>query len=66
VTSRVAGRCVEARTSGSILSEGEFVVVRFRQSDVLVACITDPSVGFSLVGRRRCIQNRELVRQAVI
>jgi len=65
VTVNVPGRCLEARTRGSILTEGEFVVVRFRQSDVLVACITDPSVGFSLVGRRRCIQHRELVRQAV-
>ena len=65
VTVKVPGRCLEARTCGSMLSEGEYVVVRFRQSDVLVACITDPSVGFSLVGRRRCIQHRELVRQAV-
>lgn len=65
VTVKVPGRCLEARTRGSLLSEGEYVVVRFRQSDVLVACITDPSVGFSLVGRRRCIQHRELVRQAV-
>lgn len=65
VTVKVPGRCFEARTCGSILSEGEYIVVRFRQTDVLVACITDPSVGFSLVGRRRCIQHRERVRQAV-
>ena len=65
VTTKVPGRCVEARTPGSMLVEGELVAVRFRQKDVLVACITDPSVGFSLVGRRRCIQHRELVRQAV-
>jgi hypothetical protein len=65
VTVKVPGRCLEARSRGSMLTEGEYVVVRFRQSDVLVACITDPSVGFSLVGRRRCLQNRELVRQAV-
>jgi hypothetical protein len=31
-----------------------------------VACICDPDVGFSLVGRRRCQQHRELVRQAVL
>ena len=66
VTVKVPGRCLEARTCGSLLSEGEYVVVRFRQNDVLVACITDPSVGFSLVGRRRCLQHRERVRQAVM
>jgi hypothetical protein len=65
ITSKVPGRCLEARTCGSILTEGEMVVVRFRQHDVLVACITDPEVGFSLVGRRRCGQNRELVRRTV-
>jgi hypothetical protein len=65
VTTKVPGRCLEARTLGSILTEGEIVAVRFRQRDVLVACITDPGVGFSLVGRRRCTQNRELVRRAV-
>ena len=51
VTVKVQRRCLEALTRwGSMLSEGEYVVVRFRQNDVLVACITDPSVGFSLVG----------------
>ena len=65
VATKVPGRCLEARTPGSILVEGELVAVRFRQHDVLVACITDPGVGFSLVGRRRCIQHRELVRRAV-
>jgi len=65
VTTKVPGRCLEARTRGSILTEGEIVAVRFRQRDVLVACVTDPGVGFSLVGRRRCIQNRDLVRRAV-
>jgi hypothetical protein len=65
VVTKVPGRCLEARTPGSILVEGELVAVRFRQHDVLVACITDPGVGFSLVGRRRCIQHRELVRRAV-
>lgn len=59
------GRRLRARTRGSILTEGEIVSVQFRQGDVLVASICDPGVGFSLVGRRRCVQNRELVRQAV-
>jgi hypothetical protein len=65
LTSDVPGRCLEARTSGSLLTEGEIVAVKFQGSDVFVACICDPGVGFSLVGRRRCLQNREAVRQAV-
>lgn len=65
VKTKVTGRCIEAHTRDSILSEGEFVAVRFRQNEVLIACITDPSVGFSLVGRRRCTQHRELIRQAI-
>jgi hypothetical protein len=65
ITAKVPGKSLEARTSGSILSEGEIVAVKFRQRDVLVASICDPSVGFSLVGRRRCSQNREAVRLAV-
>src|SRR5581483_7532642 len=62
VTSEIPGKCLEARTSGSVLTEGEIVSVKFRQRDVLVASICDPAVGFSLVGRRRCRQYRELVR----
>jgi len=65
VTSEIPGKCLEARTSGSVLTEGEIVSVKFRQRDVLVASICDPAVGFSLVGRRRCRQYRELVRRAV-
>ncbi len=65
VTSNEPGRCLEARTQGSVLSEGEIVAVRFRQHDVLVASICDPGVGFSLVGRRRCSENKERVRLAV-
>jgi len=65
ITSEVPGRCLEARTAGSILTEGEIVAVQFRGSEVLVASICDPGVGFSLVGRRRCVQNREAVRLAV-
>lgn len=65
ITAKEPGQYLEARTSGSVLSEGELIAVKFRQQDVLVACICDPSVGFSLVGRRRCIQYRDLVRQTV-
>jgi hypothetical protein len=45
---------------------GERVAVRFRGSDVLVASICDPSVGFSLVGRRHCQEHRDIVRTAVL
>ncbi len=65
LTAESPGRFLEARTSGSVLSEGEIVAVKFRQGEVLVASICDPGVGFSLVGRRRCKQNREAVRLAV-
>lgn len=65
VISLEPGRRLRARTRGSILTEGELVSVQFRAHEVLVASICDPSVGFSLVGRRRCVQYRELVREAV-
>jgi hypothetical protein len=42
------------------------LVALFRDRQVLIACICDPGVGFSLVGRRRCQQYRELVRRAVL
>jgi hypothetical protein len=60
------GRRLEFRTSDSMLQQGERVVVLLRERQVLVACICDPGVGFSLVGRRRCQQYRELVRRAVL
>ncbi|HVW69877.1 MAG TPA: hypothetical protein VHB68_12940 [Steroidobacteraceae bacterium] len=65
IVAQEAGRLLRARTRGSILTEGEIVSVQFRQHDVLVASICDPAVGFSLVGRRRCVQYREQIRQAV-
>jgi hypothetical protein len=60
------GRRLEACTSVLLLDEGERVAVQFRGRDVLVASICDPSVGFSLVGRRHCGEHRELVRRAVV
>jgi hypothetical protein len=60
------GRRLEARTSVLLLDEGERVAVQFRGRDVLVASICDPSVGFSLVGRRHCLEHRELIRRAVV
>ncbi|MFI4913764.1 MAG: hypothetical protein ACHQAR_01015 [Steroidobacterales bacterium] len=59
-------RRLEAQAIGSSLNPGERVVVQFRDNDVLIASICDPSVGFSLVGRRRCREHRELVRRAVV
>jgi hypothetical protein len=60
-----APRRLDAAASVSLLDTGERIAVRFHGSDVLVASICDPSVGFSLVGRRHCAEHRELVRQAV-
>ncbi|MGC2459944.1 MAG: hypothetical protein WA446_03065 [Steroidobacteraceae bacterium] len=66
LTRKEPGRRLDARTTGSLLQQGELVVVQFRPQQVLIASICDPGVGFSLVGRRRCQQNRELVRRAIL
>jgi hypothetical protein len=66
LTREQPGRRLEFRTADSMLHQGELVVVLFRERQVLIACICDPGVGFSLVGRRRCQQNRALVRRAVL
>ena len=58
-------RRLDARASVLLLNEGERVTVQFRDGEVLVACICDPSVGFSLAGRRHCAEHRERVRRAV-
>ena len=58
-------RRLDAETSVSLLEAGERIAVQFRDGEVLVACICDPSIGFSLVGRRHCDAHRELVRQCV-
>jgi hypothetical protein len=65
VVSERPDQCLEARTAGSVLDAGELIVVQFRGDATLVACICDPSVGFSLVGQRRCQQNRKLVAHAL-
>jgi hypothetical protein len=65
LTTEQVGQRLEARTTGSILDTGELVVVQFRDDEVLVASICDPSIGFSLVGQRRCRHNRELVQHAL-
>jgi hypothetical protein len=65
VTGEQVDERLEARTAGSVLDAGELVVVQFRAEEVLVASICDPSVGFSLVGKRRCQHNRELVAHAL-
>jgi hypothetical protein len=58
-------RRLEARAAVLLLNEGERVTVEFRDSDVLVVSICDPSVGFSLAGRRHCAEHRALVLRAV-
>jgi len=57
---------LDAETSEFMMDSGERVAVQFRGSDVLVASICAPSVGFSLIGRRHCAEHRELVRQSVL
>jgi hypothetical protein len=59
-------RRLDAQTLGAILNIGERVVVQFRDHDVLIASICDPSIGFSLAGRRHCAGHREFVRQVVV
>jgi hypothetical protein len=66
LVSEQPGQRLDFRTADSMLQEGERVVVQFRDRQVLVACICDPGVGFSLVGRRRCQHNREQVERAVL
>lgn len=66
ITSTQRGRQLIALTRGTLLQRGEMVAVQFRQQAVLVASICDPSVGFSLIGRRQCIEHRERVRRAVL
>src|SRR5208283_2872638 len=62
----LAPRLLEAQTAGGILATGERVVVQFRGYEVLVASICDPTVGFTLSGRRRCHAHREMVRRVVL
>jgi hypothetical protein len=59
-------RQIDAQVCGSLLNVGERIAVHFRDNEVLVASICDPSVGFSLVGRRHCREHRELVRRTVL
>lgn len=60
------GRKLVAQTPGVLLDVGERVTVRFCGTDVFIASICDPSIGFSLAGRRHCAEHRELVRQVVM
>jgi hypothetical protein len=66
VTYELPDRQLDAQTADSRFTVGERVQIRFAGSDVLVASICDPSVGFSLVGRRRCAEHRGFVRSAVL
>ncbi|MGA2708657.1 MAG: hypothetical protein ACLQJ0_27365 [Steroidobacteraceae bacterium] len=58
-------RRLDAQTSGALLDIGERVAVQFRDNEVLIASICDPSIGFSLAGRRHCADHREFVRRVV-
>lgn len=59
-------RRLDAQTSGALLDVGERIAVQFRGNDVLIASICDPSIGFSLAGRRHCADHREFLRQVVL
>lgn len=59
------GRRLEARTPGALLMEGERVSMRFDGPEVRLGCICDPAVGFSLVGRRRCLAHLRRLRAAL-
>ena len=60
------GRRLEAQTAGMLLNVGERVAVQFRGHEVLIASICDPSIGFSLAGRRHCAGHREFLREVVL
>jgi len=57
---------IEIQTGDDAFSIGERLVVEFRGSDVLIAGICDPGVGFSLVGRRRCAEHRARLEGSVL
>jgi hypothetical protein len=61
-----SGVRIEAQTVGTFLLRGERISVQFIGHEVLVASICDPSVGFSLAGRRKCLAHREMVRRVVL
>jgi hypothetical protein len=61
-----AGERIEAQTAGTFLLRGERISVQFVGYEVLVASICDPSIGFSLAGRRKCLAHREMVRRVVL
>jgi hypothetical protein len=57
---------IEAQTAGTLLLRGERISIAFEGHEVLVASICDPSVGFSLAGRRKCQAHRDMVRRVVL
>jgi hypothetical protein len=62
----VSPTLLEAQTAGGILATGERVVILCRGCEVLVASICDPTVGFTLSGRRSCRAHRAMVRRVVL
>ena len=66
ILSEEPGRELDAQTAGALLDIGERVAIRFRGSQVFIASICDPSIGFSLAGRRHCAAHREFIRAAVL
>jgi len=66
ILSEEPGRELDAQTVGALLDIGERVAIQFRGSQVFIASICDPSIGFSLAGRRHCAAHREFIRTAVL
>jgi hypothetical protein len=59
-------RRLDAQTPQSRFSAGERVQISFQGKWVWVASICDPAVGFSLVGRQKCVEHRAAIRAAVL
>jgi hypothetical protein len=57
---------LEARTTGTLFDDGERICIEIGEHELRVASLCDPTVGFSLVGQRRCRQHCEQVRRAVM
>lgn len=66
ILSEEPGRALDAQTAGALLDIGERVAIQFRGGQVFIASICDPSIGFSLAGRRHCAAHREFIRAAVL
>jgi len=63
---RADANSLELRTAGTLFDDGERICIEIGEHELRVASLCDPTVGFSLVGQRRCLQHCEQVRRAVL